>query len=391
MAMARIVGSALVVLGIAWGAGEARGDAAPLYDAAAPAEVRPWPLPDVLERMRVKVTGWAEAMATVSPGTDSDVLRGRAFDDDAEGVRLHQAYFAIERTFSEGRRFDLGGKFALLYGTDARFIHARGLLDDQAPREYQWDLLEFWGSARFPVRNGLRLKVGKFTTPMGYEVIEAPNNLLPSHTFLFGYAIPFTNTGGILSLDVSSAFTVSYGLLLGWDVWEDNNDALSHYAGVTWTSPSGSDTLVAQGILGAEQPDDDSDLRLVLDATWGHEWSDRWKTAINADFGTEEGAAGDGGSARWWGAAAYVTRTFSERLRATARAEFFRDEDGTRLGDPASLTGLTLGLDWTPCTPIPIFHVRPEIRWDHSFDGPFFDDGTSEDQISLSLDVIVGF
>jgi hypothetical protein len=354
-------------------------------------EVRPWPLEKVLEHARFKVTGWLEGMATASPGTESEFRTARVFDDDAEGLRLHQAYGAVERTFAEGCGFDLGGKAAVLWGTDARLLHARGLLDQQAPKEYQWDLLELWGSVRLPVRQGLRIKAGKFTTPMGFEVIEAPNNLLPSRSFLFGYAIPFTHTGVLAALDVSPRFTVQYGLFLGWDVWDDNNDALTHHVGVTWKSPSEKDTLVANVIVGPERLDDDDDLRTVLDVTWTRTWSDCWKTALNADVGVEEGAGAAGDDAGWWGAAGYVTRTFSDRLAATARGEYFRDEDGTRLGQPASLSGLTLGLDWTPRTPFPIFHVRPELRWDHSWDGVFFDAGTDEDQFSITLDVILGF
>jgi hypothetical protein len=144
-------------------------------------------------------------------------------------------------------------------------------------------------------------------------------------------------------------------------------------------------------IVGPERLDNDDDLRVVLDATWAHTWSDCWKTALNVDVGFEEGAAPTGEDTSWWGAAGYGTRTFSDALSATARAEYFRDEDGTRIGQAVSLTGLTLGLDWTPKTPFPIFHVRPEVRWDHSWDGAFFDAGTDEDQLSLTLDVVVGF
>jgi hypothetical protein len=61
------------------------------------------------------------------------------------------------------------------------------------------------------------------------------------------------------------------------------------------------------------------------------------------------------------------------------------------MGAPASLGELTVGLDWTPKTPVPILHLRPEIRWDHSFDGAFFDEGRARDQLSLTFDLVVGF
>jgi hypothetical protein len=347
------------------------------------------PLRCVLDDARIRVTGWADVFATTTVGHDNAVRAGRVFDDDAQGIRLNQAYLGVERVPADGCCTDVGGKVALLWGTDARFVHARGLLDDQAPEEYQFDLLELWGSVRFPVAKGLTLKAGKFTTPMGFEVIEAPNNLLPSRTFLFGYAIPFTHVGGIAKLELNERLSVSGGLFLGWDVWDDNNDALTPYAGFTW-SPSDRDSLTANLIVGAERLQDDDDLRSVLDLTWTREWDACWQTALNADIGLEEGAAG-GDDAMWWGAAGYLTRHVTTCLSATGRAEFFRDADGTRLGQAASLGALTVGLDWTPRTPFPIFHVRPEIRWDHSFQGAFFDDGSAEDQLSFTLECIIGF
>jgi hypothetical protein len=345
---------------------------------------------EALETWRIKRTSWLDGSIYATPGTESPTRTARLFDDDAEGARLQQAYFALERAPKTDCGLDWGGNVAVLWGTDARYTHARGMLDQQTG-EYQFDLLEANAQIGVGVAGGLTVKAGKFTTPMGFEVIEAPSNLLPSRSFLFNYAIPFTHAGALATLQASERISVSYGLLLGWDVWEDDNDALSNLGAVTWKSPSERDTVILNLIVGAERPDDDDDLRSVLDATWTHTWSDLWKTTVNADFGFEQGAAPDGGEARWWGVAGYVTRTFSSCLSATLRAEYFRDRDGTRLGTPASLTELTLGLDWTPIPCLTGLHVRPEVRWDHSFDGVFFDGGTDADQVSLTLDAYVTF
>jgi hypothetical protein len=362
----------------------------PPVPAPDPAIGRPVCPPDRLACARIDVGGWVEASLTTTPGTDAENRTARVFDVDAEGFQLQQAYLAVQRTLHDGCCFDVGAKVAVLWGTDARFLHARGLLDDQTGDE-QFDLLEAHLLVRVPVARGLTFKLGKFTTPMGFEVIEAPNNLLPSRSYLFGFAIPFTHTGMIATLKVNDCLSLAYGLVLGWDVWDDPNDALTHVATVAWTSPSEKDAITVNGIVGAERPGNDDDLRVVLDGTWTHTWSDCWKTALNADVGHEEGAAPGGGDATWWGVAGYVTRTWNDRLAATGRAEVFRDADGTRLGTPASLSEVTLGLDWQPFCRVPGFHVRPEARWDHSFDGPFFDGGTDEDQFSLTLDLLFRF
>ena len=356
--------------------------------------VGPTAIGEFCDRWRIHPYGWVEASLTTSPLTESDTRTARVFDAEAEGFRFHQAYLAVERVpiaggGLNGGDVDVGGKIAVLWGADAALVHARGLCDEQTGVE-QFDLLEANAQVRFPVAQGLTIKVGKCTTPMGFEVIEAANDLLPSRSFLFGYAIPFTHTGAIATLEASARTSVSYGVVLGWDVFDDNNDALTQLASFAWKSPSEADTLTVNAILGAERAGNDDDLRTVVDATWAHTWSESWKTALNADVGFEQGAAA-GKDATWWGAAGYATRTFTDALSATARLEYFRDVDGTRLGTPASLAEITLGLDWKPLCRLPNLRLRPEVRFDHSFDGSFFDDGRDDDQVSLTLDLVFTF
>ena len=70
----------------------------------------------------------------------------------------------------------------LTAGIDSQKNHALGIFrgdDDQFAFRNTVDLRSA-GSLRLlqaPPRNGLTLKAGKFVTLLGYEVIEAPNNL----------------------------------------------------------------------------------------------------------------------------------------------------------------------------------------------------------------------
>jgi hypothetical protein len=344
-----------------------------------------------LERVRVRPYGWLEVAATTTPGHEGASRRGRAFDDDAEGVRLHQAYLAVERVPLAEGGIDVGGRVALLAGTDARLVHSRGLLDEQTG-EVQLDLLEARAMLGFPAGEGVTLSLGKFPTPLGYEVVDAPSNPLVSESFLFTYAVPFAHVGALLSVQATERVRFAYGLVQGWDVWEDDNDSWSHLGTVAWTSASGGDAVTFNGVLGPEGPGNDVRLRGVLDATWVHSFPRaRWTAAVNSAFGFEDGAAQGGDAARWWGAAGYLTHRASDRLAATLRVEGFRDEDGARVGESASLLGVTLGLEWRPLPRFTNLRVRPEVRWDHSLLGPFFDDGADEDQVSLTLDVLLTF
>lgn len=359
-------------------------------------EVKPKTLAEYLEarqpdfaRFGVRPYGWVAASATTTLTPHGERREARVFDDFADGVHLNQAYLALERTPDEERAFDLGGKVAGIFGTDARFLHAAGWMDDQDGDE-QADLLEANLVARAAVGCGLTLKVGRFTTPLGYEVIEEPNVPLPSRGLLFGYAIPFTHVGGLLAWQVDKTVKLSYGLVRGWDVGDDNNDAWSHLFGFGWTSPQGGDTVTLQAIVGAERPDDDDHLRTVVDLVWAIDLSPTWKAAFSADVGHEQDAVPDG-DAMWWGAATYLSFAPDDRVTFTLRLEGFRDRDGTRLGTPATLSDVTFGADWKPIPSFANLRLRPEVRWDHAWDGPFFDGARERDQLSLSLGAIVTF
>jgi hypothetical protein len=347
----------------------------------------PASLDQVLASMHLAPRAWVDVAATVTPTPHGDLREARVYDDDPEGVTLQQAYLGIERTVGHSCRFDVGGKASVLVGSNAKWTHAKGLLDNQDDQEIQTDLLELYGSLWFPVVRGLTIRVGKILAPLGYESVLSPDSPLESRSFIFDFALPTTLTGVFATLDLKGGATLAYGLALGWDVWEDNNSGLTNIAGFHWDSPTKSDAIQFGVILGPEKDRNSSDVRFTMDGTWVHHWSPCWQTVLNGDFGTEEhGNPACGCDALWWGAAGYVKRTFNDRLAATLRLEIFRDEEGVRCGYAGTLSEATLGFDWTPVRCLHGLHIRPEVRWDHSLTGDFYDSGTSTDQVSLTLD-----
>jgi hypothetical protein len=82
------------------------------------------------------------------------------------------------------------------------------------------------------------------------------------------------------------------------------------------------------------------------------------------------------------------------------RVEWFRDEDGTRVGLtqpsnpnkvplPGNYGAWTVGANWAPMQNV---MIRPELRWD-AYNGPAspYDDGTKTYQLLLGVDAIVQF
>ena len=107
-----------------------------------------------------------------------------------------------------------------------------------------------------------------------------------------------------------------------------------------------------------------------------------------------------GGTAMWYGIDQYLYYKVNDCWKVGGRVEWFRDEDGTRVGLtepsnpnkaplPGSYSSLTFGANWTPMQNLTL---RPELRYDsYAGTGNPYDDGTKTHQFLLGLDVIVQF
>ncbi len=77
---------------------------------------------------------------------------------------------------------------------------------------------------------GVDLKVGQFVTPLGAEVITAPDNPFYSHSYIFNFG-PFMHTGVLVTdhvtswLDMSAGVTTGENTSIGWP--GDNNSSAS--------------------------------------------------------------------------------------------------------------------------------------------------------------------
>jgi len=291
-----------------------------------------------------------------------------------------------------------------LYGADAGSIHANGLFDwyklqrikgdSHNTPENQWDLVQAYLDVAVPVGNGLRLRAGKSVTPLGYETISPIGMPFYSHSYLFGFAIPFTHTGVMGAYQVDDNWGVEAGVFRGWDqALEDNNDNPSYHAKANWTSTDKKYSITGQFVTGPEQPDDNGDYRTVIDLIGTWQATEKLSFAINGDYGWESEAAADEGNAQWYGVAGYAAYKLNDMWTLNGRGEWFRDNDGARTGFAANYYEVTLGVS---IRPMPKDHwgknvlIRPEIRGDWS-DERVFNGGDDYAQYTVGVDVIVTF
>lgn len=351
----------------------------------------------------IAIYGFIEGSYTASfSNPPGDFITGRVFDIDNEEVLLNQIDLSIEKTVdaaaaAKDDKFNLGGKFEIIYGSDARFIHANGMnfYGGAAPQlspENQFDIVQAYADFGVPVGNGLLIRAGKMVTHMGYETINPTTNPLYSHTYLFGYAIPFTHTGVMAFYNLSDKVTVMGGFSRGWDQsLKDNNGQLDYLGQLKWVA-SDKVTAYVNFVTGPEEATGNQ-WRTVIDGIVTYAATDALTFAANGDFGIEPGAdPSGGGNAQWYGVALYAGYKFCDAATFNVRGEWFADPQGAR----------GLGGDWYEVTaglaikPMPHSDlgsnllIRPEIRWDYSADGAI-DGGTQNDQWTAAIDAIFTF
>lgn len=261
----------------------------------------------------------------------------RIFDLDG-GYTFNMAEFSIKKDPSDAHPFGFG--LVVAGGEDARKIHALGIFrgnDDVYPFRDTTpiDLIQAYAAYKIPLGSGLTIKAGKFVTLLGYEVIESPSNLNFSRSFLFGFAIPFTHVGALLSYSFGDWLTVTAGPVVGWDVAKDNNSAMSVMGQVALT-PTKDLSAALTWITGPEQTDNNHNNRTVLDWTLNYTGIKNLTLGANVDYGWEYKepslvAAGlSDTTATWWGLAGYAAYDWTEKLRTAFRWEYFGDSHSVR-------------------------------------------------------------
>ena len=233
-------------------------------------------------------------------------------------------------------------------GQDSKKNHSIGILrddDDAFPfRNTPWfDIQEAYVSGRIPIGNGPVLKLGKFVTLLGYEVIESPLNLQYSRGYLFTLAIPLTTTGGLVSYAFTDWLSVQAGLVLGWDRSNTQNIGPSGTGQISVTPIKDLSTAL-NFIVGPEISGDKNPVRWVADLTANYTGISNLTLGFNFDYGwqandvflTSQGL-GDK-SAPWSGIAAYAAYDFLKDFRASLRQEWFNDAEGVRAQTAGGVT-----------------------------------------------------
>ena len=167
---------------------------------AAPATPAPW-------YAQISVNGLVSASYVGNVNSPSSgTNQFRVFDTRSDTFALDVAELVVQRSVSAPG--DAGFRVDLTFGSlIPKVTAAAGLFRDENGVAGSFDLQQAYFSYIAPAGRGLRIDAGKFTTYLGYEVIEGYDgyNDNHSHSFLFGYAQPITHTGLRVSYPFSGA------------------------------------------------------------------------------------------------------------------------------------------------------------------------------------------
>jgi hypothetical protein len=274
---------------------------------------------------------------------DTNLLR---YYDINEGYTFNLGEFSIKRDPDEAFPFGMG--LVLTAGQDAQKNHSIGILRSETDvypfRNTPWfDLQEAYISGRIPIGNGPVLKVGKFVTLLGYEVIESPNDLNYSRGYLFSLAVPLTHTGALLSYSFTDWLSAQAGVVMGWDRSDLENDGPSGTGQIAVT-PVKDLPIALNFIVGPEKSGDRNPIRWVVDLTATYTGVKDVTLGFNFDYGRQDNdvfltSQGLDKSAQWYGVAGYAAYDFLKDFRVALRQEWLRDVDGVRT---ATVGGTTL-------------------------------------------------
>jgi hypothetical protein len=301
----------------------------------------------------------------------------RVFDVDANSIEVDLVQLSISKTAVPG---SVGFRVDLDAGPHIPALsHSAGLdMGDFGLRH---------GCLTYIDQSGLRFDFGKFVTPAGAEVIESFDgiNMNASHSYLFGYAIPFTHTGLKVAYSISDAFGLMAMVTNGWDNVVDNNDAKTVGLQLTVT-PVSDLSLIVFGLLGAEQTLNNSNQRKLVDVVISYKLSEAFSLVLNADYGMENIQE----EAKWSGIAGYLRYAFSDMFAVNLRGEVFRDADGLRTGTIQTLREVTITPEYR-ITPNLI--LRGDFRYDWTGNPAAFEKSTASgsSQATASVNAICLF
>ncbi len=373
-------------------------------------------------KSRIKTYGWFDPSFNVSTSNKGKFANSpEAYNAVPNSVQLDQAVLYIERLPNEAQKdhFDWGFRLANLYGLDYRYTTAKGFLSQQLLKNnntYGYDLVMYYADLWFPhVAQGLNIRIGRYISLPDIEAQLAPNNYTYTHSITYTFDC-YTQTGVVGTLKLNKHFTVQGGFSASCEAQPWTVDATptgTACVSYTWTQDGGNNLyLCANAINNAKYAYNNLNGYYL---TWYHKLGKNspWHTATEGYYQYERqvpnvggnvanpitpevganGALCQAGQRQCYAPSVallnYTERDFNHHHDSlNIRNEIVDDVRGQRTGFKTIYSEHTVGINhWFGST----VTFRPELRVEHSYNGPSYDLGTKTSQFTVAGDLIYHF
>jgi hypothetical protein len=339
-------------------------------------------LDKVLEASGISVNGYIDAGYTYANKNIESGFSTRVFDSQNNSFALHQFGLTVAKQPKEG----FGGLVNVTVGKDAQALHSYP--------EGNSAVLPTNSTSMFDVTQGyaqyaggpVTVIAGKFVTLHGMEVIASPGNANISRSILFG-SVPFTHTGLRATFALGDTVNLIAGVNNGWDQLTDSNKGKTVELGAT-IAPIKPLSIAVSAYSGKETlpqstPGNPEGNRTSVNAVVSYAIIDPLSVGVELLQVTQKEFPSTSGtvSAKYSGAAFYVTYAFIPKLKGTVRVETFTDKDGLRFALPSDTSDPNAspakkfmeGTVTVAYLPSDAFELRAEVRQDQADNKAFVD------------------
>ena len=391
-----------------------------------------------IEDSKIKIYGWFQNSYTGN--TNGVPQNGLNFGVNpnylANRYMINQFYIILERPLEQTDEINFGFRMDNLLGNDWQFNYMQGFLNNVFNNNrLGYDIAQFYAEMHLPDpflgTGGVDVKVGRFYTLAGYEVVPATGRPLLSVPYMFNYGQPFTHTGVLTTWHVNERLNVYNGVINGWDRWINEHYKMGYIGGFAYTFKNDKTSFAFTTVWGPNQfprqlPNGQSiyptgyvnipslagapnrgysaNDRVLFTSVLSHKWTDKLTQVVESDQAQEQNVPGLGApvvngvvqngtskDASWYSFGNWFLYKFNadnDKLTGVWRSEIFRDHNGARTGTSTNYSEFTLGLIYKP---VPYLWIRPEARYDFTRNAKVYNDNTRDSQFTIGLDAILLF
>jgi hypothetical protein len=375
------------------------------------------------KKSNIQIYGWVDLGMDISTSHKGPYGNApAAYPQIPNSFILDQATLYFERVPDtiQTDHFDWGFRFTNLYGFDYRFTTAEGYFSQQLlnnPQKngtignrYGYDPVMAYVDLYYPhVAKGMDVRIGRYISLPDIEAQLAPNNYTYTHSLTYTYDC-YTQTGVNATVKLSDHWTLQGGISGGCEAAPWAKDAIltgNLCAAYTW-SGGGDEIYVCANSLNSGKYNYNN--LAAYYATYYHKfgeshWHMAWETwyqymrdtpnvtnpsAAPLLITNSNGAVCNNTTeltcfAPEYASVYYLSRQINKKNALIGRGEYFDDLRGQRTGYKTPYEEYALSWNhWVGSTLV----FRPELRYDHAYDAPAYDNGTKRSQLMFAADVI---